>query len=182
MSTTEAFKDEALALQAQIYEEMKKQNALRERDIKAIEESTKADLKKADASRLEAQQYHKLRQTEQRRTKAIVILIQQVNSMLEKLTEFLDKTVPEQTELQLEALQYLNNLFEINKLVVPIVMKGERTDEEIERLMHLAKTASSHEINVGGTSVGGTHYDAIHSEKDVNINAIEAGGDASIKK
>ena len=161
------------SLKDQIFEQMQRQNDIREREVAAIEEKTKTDLERLTVEREKTAQLVRQADVEAQKVRATEQLIQEIRTLIAIVQAFITKDFPEHGKQLLDQQRDLSTLIEIMKFILPHFLRESGREDEALRLADILKSfATKGDIHVGGTTVKGDAGD---------INVAETGGTAKQK-
>ena len=166
---------ELYELQERMLLQMSKQNELRERELKQLEEH--------DAI-IKEQTLKEIERTKAEKEKTIELSIQNDHEkrrlhLMEQLLNDIQQTLVLLPKLALTIDQQTNILYtltELQKLIIPRLMK-EGDEQQISRLSEILKAFGQRDITVTGTNFGD-----MSSQGNIDMTVVEAGESAQIKK
>jgi hypothetical protein len=109
-----------------------------------------ADLARAEAERLHAEEVRKLREAEEERIKQTEMVLKEIKHT----NELIEKVLGPHITSNAAALRII---LEIQRIILPRLVDGDHNEAEIVRLMDLIKTIGSYDLN-------------INASRDVNID------------
>ncbi|MCP3686628.1 MAG: hypothetical protein GY861_28655 [bacterium] len=143
---------------------MKRQNDLRLRETIAIEKKTRTDLKTQEIERTRLEEEAKTREIEERKVKSTESLINEIRVVVE-LQRALLENQPILNVLDAQDRK-LDALLELQRIIIPRLLKEGAGDEEVHRLTEILKS-----FGKPGDYILGTHFkgDLLTSGGDLNI-------------
>jgi hypothetical protein len=120
-----------------------------EQQTEAAKAQARAELQKTEALQRQIEETQRLREAEEER----LTLLEQILAEVQATNEILNSVVSPTLDRNATAIKII---LEIQRLIIPKLVIGTQSEEEVKRLVELLKSATSHEIN-------------IRSERDTNI-------------
>lgn len=135
--------------------------------IEATEKKTEAEIQRRIAEENKTSELRKLRLAEERKDEILEELLIKIKDLIKILDSLSSQTHPIAKTIRGYDVK-LDVMLEIQRLIIPKLIREGSSDEEIKRLTELLKAigTSRSDVKVGGTDV---NADTISSDRDINI-------------